>query len=125
MPKLTSPFRQTMHLLKERDVTKQVVDFLAHRRWRPHRAHVGKFVPYAERDAEKPRVLSIGEEGDPDWLFVHPKHGPLYIELKAWGKKPSKLQKIRLEALRKEGFRAEWFDSLEGLESYYRREFGA
>ncbi len=119
--------------LSEAHVTRQVRDFLEARGWRAVRMNAGKWVPWAEcmrygeyfrvsergREPKKPAAYDWGDKHGPDWLFVHGRHGVLYVEMKAEGKKPSKMQNAYLEVLRKEGFPATWTNSFDEFERWY------
>lgn len=51
-------------------------------------------------------MLTGTAAGWPDYLFLMPQACAVFIEFKATGKKPTKLQQHRLNALRKLGFAA-------------------
>lgn len=131
--------------LSEAHVTKQVRDFLLYRGWRAHRLNTGKWVPWAEAmryavkfgtwrvnallggsvvpPPKKPVPREWSEEGSPDWLYVHPKHGALYVEIKAEGKRPKKLQQAYLDRLAKDGYAATWTNRYEDFEKWYHKRF--
>lgn len=92
--------------LKESHVIKQHKDFLEHRGWYLIRIHVGTFVPLrcfmalanaikkgnpalikkAVADAQR-SIITIGKEGQSDYLAVHPQYGALWVEFKRPGGK--------------------------------------
>lgn len=76
--KLTSGSLQ----LSERDVTKQVKDFLEHRNWRPLRTQSGKF------SNPSGQTFQIGEDGMADFEMVHYLKGieakPAGLSLVLW-----------------------------------------
>lgn len=67
--------------------------------------------------------IEMGKAGIPDWLFTHPHfHPPIYVEMKATGKRPTPQQESYLAALRRIGYRAEWFDDLRTFVNWYDGE---
>lgn len=104
--------------MTERDVQKQVLDFLRERHWRPVRMTVGRF---------RSRVF-VGERGMCDWLFlryaryssaVHQDHF-FWLELKRPGEKPSPHQLAWIEAERVKGALVCVADSLEAFQNWYK-----
>ncbi len=58
-----------------------------------------------------------GDRGKPDRLFLFPGGYVLFIEFKATGETPTKLQRKNLRELRLLGFDARWTDNIEeGIE---------
>lgn len=108
-PLLPKPRQQT-----EAEVTKDCVEFLHKLGWRPKRNHVGMF--YTQYGGK----IFIGEEHEPDWTFLHPKHPAVWIELKKTGEKPRPGQNEFIAKLRHFGYRAGWCDSLEGLKLLFQ-----
>ena len=98
--------------LTEADVTEQCIDELRADGWTCKRQHVGKFIPLSEKDKPDPRVVTIGEKGDTDWLVIKtrirrwsdPQTYIFYLEFKAPGKQPRADQKLKHEALRRDGW---------------------
>ena len=123
--------------LSEPDVTRQVCDALKYRGWRAHRLNAGKWVPWAEamRYAKAGGRLGLvpapkklvprewGDEFGPDWLFVHPDHGAMYVEIKAEGKRPSKGQKGYLNRLGEDGVQCCWTDGLSSFMVWYGERY--
>ena len=63
------------------------------------------------------KLTSPGRRGVPDRMILGPGQKVLFLELKAPGKKPTKLQLHEIAKLQALGFPAEWTDSLfEALE---------
>ena len=114
------PFKLTGPLLQERDVTTQIITYLRFRGWRCHRLHVGRF-----RSMDGRRVVSIGQEGEPDWLCVHADFQPFYLEIKRPSERLRRSQELWILSARRDGFRVldlagrkdplEWF-----MEEYER-----
>jgi hypothetical protein len=57
-----------------------------------------------------------GDRGKPDRLILMPDGLTVFVELKAPGKRPSKLQRYWLEKLSALGFDARVIDTLEGVD---------
>lgn len=87
-----------------------------------------------ERDIEKRLVDEVtkrggkvlkhtGEAGTPDRLVLAPIGQCVFVELKAPGKKPRKLQEQRIKELRCLGFEVYVIDSFEGVDKLVRRLF--
>lgn len=62
--------------------------------------------------------VSPGNNGVPDRIVLMPGGQVWFLELKSTGLEPSPLQVIWLKTLRKLGFKAYWFDTLEELEYF-------
>ncbi len=92
--------------LQERDVTKQFCDYLGYRGWTLLRLQAGLFQTLGGQ-----RTVRMHAAGTPDWLALKPD-AEFFAELKRPGAKPKRHQELRMSALRKQGFRAEWFDSV-------------
>lgn len=58
------------------------------------------------------------EAGYPDRIVLLPDGGVAWVELKSTGRKPSKLQKVRMEELARRGHHAVVIDSIEGVLSF-------
>ena len=130
-----------LQFLTEADVTQQIKDFLMWEGWRAHRLNAGKWVSWAEAmryteavrrhmlgqatipPAKKPVPREWAEKGSPDWLFVHPKHGALYVEMKAEGKRPNEQQLEYIERLIKDGYAATWSSDFEDFKAWYGKRF--
>ncbi len=104
--------------VREADVTKQVIDFLEARGWRPVRMQVGGR-----------RSFRFGEKGMADWLCTRYRtgekfHGVFWLELKtATGKlRPGQLEWI--EAERAKGALVCVADSLESFQGWYEEVYG-
>ncbi len=135
-------------MLSEAQVTQQICDFMAWEKWRAHRLHPGKFVPYAKaklavekalvwsptREAELLRRIwmelnrllrpvELEEAGEPDWLFVSSHYGSLYVEMKAEGEKPKPHQRERLAELNGLGLPATWTDGLDRFKPWYLKTY--
>lgn len=134
-----------MPVLTENQVEQQIRDYCAYRGWLAERNHVGRFVALriarevlevfcqgqiglgAALDKLARSVVQIGEEGKPDWTFHRPGRadrpaGVFYAEIKRRGKKPTPAQTAYLLRLRALGYAAEWFDSLEAFDRWYRTQ---
>ena len=61
------------------------------------------------------KFVSPGLAGVPDRLVLLPGGKAIFVELKAPGKKPRPLQRLRHEQLRALGFRVVVVDSVEGI----------
>lgn len=136
---MSALFRLTPPKVSENDVEHAICSFLAARGWLLVRNHIGKFVPLrtllvqldaldawevTTTDARRTllrAIIQIGEEGRPDWLALHADHPPLWIEVKAPGRKPTEAQLARLAELQRRGFRAGWWDSGEQFARDYAR----
>ena len=60
------------------------------------------------------KITQPGTTGQPDRLFLIPGGKPLFIEFKALGKEPEKIQLHRHEELRALGYDVEVHDTREG-----------
>lgn len=60
------------------------------------------------------KLPAVFESGIPDRLCLFPRGRVVFVELKAPGKKPRKLQEVMHSRLRALGFRVEIIDSKEG-----------
>lgn len=60
------------------------------------------------------KLPAVFESGIPDRLCLFPRGRVVFVELKAPGKKPRKLQEVMHSRLRALGFRVEVIDSKEG-----------
>jgi hypothetical protein len=121
--------------LSEAEVTRQIRDFLEAHGWILRRQHVGTFVPLREALKLKngiPIVLhpvKIGEEGESDWQAIRSFDESMgfcwviFIEIKAPGKRPRFEQAVWLEAMRRMGYEAEYFDSLDTFMAWYRERY--
>lgn len=93
----------------EAEVTKECVEFLHKLGWRPKRNHVGVF--YTKNGTP----VKIGEKGESDWVFTHPKHPAFWLEMKATGEVPRKDQLEFMAKLHYFGYLAGFADSLDYL----------
>ena len=114
--------------LKEADVLRAVEALLRHHGWAVRRMFPGVWVPYfefanAKRMKRRPVPRTLHPNDDPDLLCVHPRLGALWVEVKAPGKKPNPAQAVKLEQLRREGYRAWWVDSVDEAKRLYLRAF--
>lgn len=91
----------------EREVARDIVDYMQKMGYRPNRTPAG---PMFSRRGNQHVPQHTNPDGFPDWLFLHRTHGPIYIEIKAPGERPTPLQLAWLERLRKDGFTADWYD---------------
>lgn len=117
-PKKLTPWKPT---LSEREVTKQIRDWMELKGWVFVRRTPGRLVPWQMvrdcldrvlNDLSKNQGVAIatvhdvlatlqraitvgGEDGDPDWLAVHPEYPPVWIEMKRAGEKPRPNQVLR------------------------------
>jgi hypothetical protein len=138
------PFRLTPPSQpNQRDVTRQIGEFLEHNNWYVVRNHVGTFVSYSaavevlnlliealladkepDLDAVWTRVnspvVTIGEKGMPDLLAMNPDYLPLWVGIKPPGFYPTEHELTWADRMKLRGFRVRWFDSLEGLLKRYR-----
>ena len=101
--------------LKEADVVKQCVEHMHSIGWRPRRNHVGTF--YTKHHTP----IAMGEDGEPDWTFVHPRNPAVWIEFKKPGKSPEKHQLEFMAKLQYLGYKAGWADSYESFLSLLKR----
>lgn len=147
-PKKLTPWKPK---LSERDITKQIRDWMELKGWVFIRRTPGRLVPWevlrtcidqvrlaALRDtaAVVVTINSImvtlqhaitvgGEDGDPDWLAVHPEFPPVWIEFKREGEKPRPNQVLRHRQLEEGyGFIVIVASSLEGFVEEYRSRVG-
>lgn len=58
------------------------------------------------------KFSSPGRRGVPDRMIVGPGQKVMFLEIKAPGKKPTKLQLHEIAKLKENGFVAEWVDNL-------------
>ncbi len=93
----------------EAEVTKECVEFLHKLGWRPKRNHVGVF--YTKNGTP----IKVGETGECDWVFTHPKHPAFWLEMKATGQIPRKEQLEFMAKLKHFGYLAGFTDSLDFL----------
>jgi hypothetical protein len=120
MSRIASAGRGFTHKLKERDVTRQVCDYLGYRGWRPLRM----------QRTVLPGSFQTGEPGQADYLFLRYLTGEkpgstlaLWIEFKAPN---GRLRKGQSEWHVRERLRGGlvWVvDSFADFEESYRREF--
>ena len=111
--------------LRERDVTRQVKDFLEWKGWRAYRNQV-----ITSQNVAGGWIRS-GEKGMPDWLFVYyaQDHLPamalvLWIEMKAEGE-PLRPDQVRWQEI--EMARGAWIvtaDKYETFVDWYEEKFG-
>lgn len=66
---------KTQPNLLERDVTKQVTEYLAVHGWEMIRLHAGTV-------KKRGCFIRLGRIGRLDWVAVHPKHPAFYVEMK-------------------------------------------
>ena len=97
----------------EREVTRDIVDYMQYAGYTAIRCVAGS-VRSMRREQQIPEPSN--PPGFPDWCFLK---GYVYavvkiIEIKAPGKRPTKLQLAWLERLRKDGFDADWYDGFRG-----------
>ena len=103
----------------EREVTRDIVDYMQLRKYLPVRSPAGP-VRSMRRGQETPERAN--PPGFPDWCFVRPENFPLrrahiwFMEIKKPGKRPTKLQGAWLERLRRDGFDADWYDGFRAPE---------
>lgn len=105
-------------LLKERDVTRTVVDYLLAYGWRALRNQVT--VVHAGGGS----AFKVGEKGMCDWLFLH--YGCsliLWIEFKKKGKKPSPVQAEWQAYERVRGATVITVDDFEEFERWYQQHY--
>ena len=67
-----------------------------------------------------PKWVSPGLDGVPDRIVMMPAGKIGFVELKAPGEKPRRLQEVRLERLRRLGFRAYVCDRIEMIDGILR-----
>ncbi|NRS50987.1 VRR-NUC domain-containing protein [Brevibacillus sp. HB2.2] len=67
------------------------------------------------------KFVSPGNAGVPDRLVLFPKERAYFVELKAPGKKPTPLQTVQGDKLRKLGFTVEVIDSKKGVDEFIRK----
>ena len=111
--------------LNENEVEQAICDFLRYRGWHVYRNNVGLF-----RRLNSEGKVRVGEKGMADWFAVRSigKNWPgycefLWLEVKANGKKPTLEQREWLARKRREGYQAEWFDSLDKFAQFYREKY--
>jgi hypothetical protein len=109
-PEPVSPEPPAAHLPSEAEVTRHILRWAIERGWRCHRNHVGV---YHTRDGRPQR---INDPGMPDWLFLHPEHPPVWVEVKRPRERPRKIQLEYMAVLQHRGFRVCWTSSAEDLE---------
>jgi len=109
-PEPVSPDPPAVHLPSETEVTRHLLRWAIDRGWRCHRNHVGV---YYTRDGRPQR---INDPGMPDWLFLHPEHPPVWVEVKRPRERPRKIQREYMAVLQHRGFRVCWTSSVEDLE---------
>jgi len=59
------------------------------------------------------KVSPVSSRGWPDRVFIDPDGHHIYLELKAPGKKPRKLQLYRIQQLKDRGVDVHWSNDLE------------
>jgi hypothetical protein len=65
------------------------------------------------------KLAKTGKRGTPDRLFLRNGEA-VFIEFKAPGEKPTKLQLYRIRELIKDGFTATWFDNLDEFKNFMK-----
>ena len=121
-PKPPKPFRLTSPALTERQVAEQIWQWLSWRGWSVFRQQSGLF-----RRVESEARVRVGQRGCSDWYAVRESRNPiapglaqfLFYEVKRPGKRPDPHQLEWLEARRRDGLLAEWFDSLDSFVRWY------
>ena len=68
------------------------------------------------------KFTSPGNDGVPDRIVLLPKGAMSFVELKAPGKKPSKLQKVQINRIKKLGYDVYVIDSKELVDKIYPLE---
>lgn len=68
------------------------------------------------------KFTSPGNDGVPDRIVLLPKGVISFVELKAPGKKPSKLQKVQINRIKKLGYDVYVIDSKELVDKIYPLE---
>ena len=117
--------------LTERDITRQVCDFMWAHGWRGIRMQSGLM------GRPSGGAFRVGEPGMPDWLFVryvHPEHATgwvaaqcaevLWVEVKAPGKWLSSAQVAWHERERMRGGIVAVVDDIDVYRDWYAREVG-
>jgi hypothetical protein len=102
--------------VRERDVTKQIVDWLRCRGWLCLRLQSGVM-----RGQTGGTFVRLSPNGTPDWIITHPKWGTAFVEMKAPGKPLRPAQVLWHDREKAAGHRvivADSFDSF--LETYGR-----
>jgi hypothetical protein len=101
--------------LAERDVTKQIRDYLELRGWRPVRM-MSSVIPGAFR---------VGEKGMPDYLFLHYRRRvALWVEMKAPAGRLRPEQTAWIDAERRRGGLVAVVDDLDMFDAWYTGLFG-
>jgi hypothetical protein len=68
------------------------------------------------------KFVSPGNVGVPDRLTLLPGGRTVFVELKAPGKKPTKIQQAQADKIRKLGFDVLTIDSKEGVDKFIREQ---
>lgn len=112
--------RKTTLKLLEKDVTRQVLDFLVYEGWTAHRLHTG-----TARLGKSNSHITLNPKGTPDWLFVRRSGArqSFYAELKAPGGKLSRIQNQRHAELKAVGHLVYVIDDFEEFLRAYNVEF--
>ena len=66
------------------------------------------------------KIQYVGKKNCPDRVFIHPKHGILFIEFKRPGAVPRKTQLLEMDRLKKAGARVLVIDSIPMGEALFR-----
>lgn len=102
--------------LPERDVTKQVTDYLKARGWQLIRLHTGTV-------RKRTSFINLGKKGRPDWLAVHPQIPAFYVEMKRnRGGVISDEQAAEIANLIRLGYKVAVPFSVQEFLAWYRRE---
>ncbi len=84
-----------------------------------------KFKELAEsRGWKAPKFVSPGFDGMPDRIILKNNGQMFFAEIKAPGEEPRPLQKVRINMLRKQGFRVYVIDSMEKAHAVLNIEAG-
>lgn len=67
------------------------------------------------------KFVSPGSAGVPDRLVLFPEGRAFFVELKAPGKKPTALQMVQGDKIKKLGFTVEVIDSKKGVDDFIRQ----
>ena len=114
---MSKPFTPVLEH-SENDVEYNIVTWMQEQGWIAERANVGLL--YTKNGTRQ----RIGKPGQCDWRFKRGAHHPIHyleIEMKAPGEKPDDRQREYMASMKSVGVVAQWFDSLEKFEDWYRR----
>ncbi len=100
-----------MGVKSESSVAAEIVKYMHGEGWLAKRNHVGTFLTHYGGH------IHVGEQGEPDWLFLRPT-ASLWVEVKKPSEKPKKHQREYIAKLQHKGFFAVAVDSLDALKEY-------